>query len=358
MNSNLSALWRFYERTDRVRVGQGKWLESLGWGPEETPSRIVLQLPDLTLKGYAGAAGHGPLILLVPAPIKRSYIWDLAPEASVVRACLKRGLRPYLVHWERPDPAVGLVHYGDIYLSQCLEAIRLECGDLPVILAGHSMGGLFTAIFAALHPTLVAGLVLLASPLHFSYSRKDGALGPVIETMVARGLLATMPSRMPGSLLSQTGFMASPAAFGRERWEDWLYSLPESKTMRTHMQVERWSLDEFPLARALVEDLVNRLYREDGFIRGTLRFGERTVAASQVVAPLLLVLDSNCPVVPPTTMLPFHEAAASAEKRLLWYEGDVGVAIRHLGPLVGRNAQARLWPQILEWIHSQWPAAA
>jgi len=70
----LPALWRFYERIDQVRVGQGNWLESLGWGPKETPSRIVLHRPGLTLRGYTGTAGHGPLILLVPAPIKRGYV--------------------------------------------------------------------------------------------------------------------------------------------------------------------------------------------------------------------------------------------------------------------------------------------
>jgi polyhydroxyalkanoate synthase len=48
--------------------------------------------------------------------------------------------------------------------------------------------------------------------------------------------------------------------------------------------------------------------------------------------------------------MPFVEAAASADKTVLRYEGDVGVALQHLGPLVGRNAHAVLWPQIVAWI--------
>lgn len=351
----MLALWHFYERMDRFRAGQGRWLESLGWGPEQTPARAVLERPQLVLKAYAGAAVDAPPVLLVPAPIKHSYIWDLAPGASVVRACLEHGLRPYLVDWRKPQAGAGLAAYGDRFLGECVAAIRTECGDRPVALAGHSLGGILTAIFAALHPAEVGALVLLGSPLHFSFAREDGALGPVIEAVERRGLLKTMPGRVPGSLLSQAGFMASPLAFGRERWHDWLRSLPQAESRRIHMQVERWSLDEMPLARRLIEDLVRCLYPANAFVTGRLRVGARRVAARAVTAPLLVVGDRACPVVPPSAVLPFYERAASAEKRWLWYEGDVGVAIRHVGMLVGRNAHAQLWPQILGWIRRTAP---
>ncbi len=52
-------------------------------------------------------------------------------------------------------------------------------------------------------------------------------------------------------------------------------------------------------------------------------------------------------------MLPFHAAAGSAEKRLLWYEGDVGVSLQRVGMLVGRNAHERLWPQLADWMLAQ-----
>jgi hypothetical protein len=43
-------------------------------------------------------------------------------------------------------------------------------------------------------------------------------------------------------------------------------------------------------------------------------------------------------------------AAASRDKTVLHYEGDVGVALQHVGPLVGRRAHALLWPRITQWI--------
>jgi polyhydroxyalkanoate synthase len=53
-------------------------------------------------------------------------------------------------------------------------------------------------------------------------------------------------------------------------------------------------------------------------------------------------------------VLPFVEAAASRDKTVLDYAGDVGVSLRHVGPLVGRNAHALLWPQIVDWIARTW----
>lgn len=349
-NPGRVALWHFYERLDRIRKGQGQWLERLGWGPVRTPSRVVLQQPGLILRGYAGAAAEGMPVLLVPAPIKRAYIWDLAPGASVVQACLRHGLRPYLVEWQEPEPGFGLDEYADSFLSECLAAIRRECGERPPVVAGHSLGGILAAIFAALHPESVGALVLLAAPLHCSYSKVEGGLGPMIRAVEQRGLLEALPGRMPGSSLSQAGFLASPAAFAQERWQDWVRSLPAAAAVRTHLQVERWSLDELPLARKLVAELAGKLWRGDAFMRGTLRIGRRRAAAAAVRAPLLVVADRGCPVVPPAAILPFYEAAGSSTKALLWYEGDVGVAIRHIGPLVGRNAHAHLWPQILDWV--------
>jgi len=344
--------WLMYERMDRVRSRQGQWLDALGWGPRETPSRIVLRRPGLTLKGYASPAGKGPVLLVVPAPIKRAYIWDLAPGASVVQACLSGGLRPYVVQWETPEANAGLEQFGDQYLAECVQAIGAECGVSRVILAGHSLGGVLATVFAAVNPDLAAGLVLLGTPLHFSPSQEQGALGAAAGKPGAREFLESMPDQVPGSVMSMAGFMASPAAFGKERWTDWCHSLPHAEAMKTHMQVERWTLDELPLAGRLVEAVLRQLYGADALVAGTLRCGGKTAAASNVRAPLLLVAEPHCAIVPPTAVLPFLDKVASREKRVLQYDGDVGVAIQHVGVLVGRQAHAQLWPEILAWIHS------
>ncbi|HEV8028759.1 MAG TPA: hypothetical protein VGP50_15100, partial [Stellaceae bacterium] len=54
-------------------------------------------------------------------------------------------------------------------------------------------------------------------------------------------------------------------------------------------------------------------------------------------------------IIPPSTILPLHEAAPSRHKTVLRYEGEHGVSLRHVGALVGERAHRELWPEILNW---------
>jgi polyhydroxyalkanoate synthase len=312
----------------------------------------VLELPEVTLRRFGDGRPGAPALLLVPAPIKRGYIFDLAPGVSVARLCLEAGLDVFLVQWEAPrsgEPGPGIADYADRLLLQCLEAVERESGEGDAFIAAHSLGGTLAAVFAALHPERVRGLVLLASPQHFEFRAEAGALGPAIAAVDRARMLESVPGHVPGSFLSMMSFASSPASFGQERWDDWVASLPDPEAMRTHLRVERWSLDELPLARRFVADVVERLFREDAFMRGTLEARGARAAPAAVTAPLLVVADERCRIVPPAAVLPFYEAAGG-DKRLLWYPGDTGVAIQHVGMLVGRNALGALWPEILAWV--------
>lgn len=331
-----------YEQLDRLRRVQGFMLDAAGAGPVETAHRVVLRKPGVNLRCYAGGSGQGPLLLIVPAPIKRPYVWDLAPEVSAVRRCLGAGARVFLADWQDAPPDYGLHDYAERLILDCLDAAGAE----PAILLGHSLGGLFAAIFAALHPSRVRGLGLLASPLHF------GADARVFSAMAASLDPQALPDRLPGSYVSAASFNVAPGTFGWERWVDGALSLTDPAGLRTHLQVERWTLDEAALPRRLVGELIALIVREDRFARGLLEIDGRSAAPSRLAAPLLCVVDPRCAVVPPETVLPVFEAAASRDKTLLDYEHDVGVALQHVGPLVSRRAHRSLWPRIVRWIET------
>ena len=326
-------------------------LDAVGLGPMETPSRIRRLGPVATLKTYADGPGASAPLLLVPAPIKRAYIWDLAPGASVVEQCLRHGLRVYLLQWERPSDAeqgYGLAEYADRLLLECLDAIAAETGQRRVFLVGHSLGGTLAAIFAALHPDRVRGLALLEAPLHFAPD--GGDLERLVAVAPPAVLLTTLLGNVPGACLDLVSVAASPWSFVWARWLDWIASLPDPQARRTHLRVVRWTLDELPLARRLFEEVAELLYRQDGFLRGALRVGGRRAAPEQVEAPLLSVVDPRSRLVPPRAVLPFHAATRSADAQVLWYRGDIGVALQHVGALVGRTAREEVWPAILQWV--------
>jgi polyhydroxyalkanoate synthase len=338
---------------DRVRRQIGRLLDAVGAGPQLTPSHVQTGIPGVQLRVYEPAAPSGLVVLLVPAPIKRWYIWDLEPEVSVVRRCLEHGLRVFLAEWVDPGPDEqewGLEHYADGLLAKCVEAVAAETGEQRVFLVGHSLGGTLAAICAARSPDVVAGIALLEAPLHFGSDA--GAFAPLVAISPHAGWLWTTPYGTPGSFISSVSSMAAPVSFLLERYVDLARSLPSPSMLATHLRVERWTLDEFALPGRLFEEVVERLYRRDELMAGTLSVRGRCVGPATLTVPMLNVIDPRSEVIPPRSILPFHHAAASPRKELMYYQGDVGVALQHVGVLVGRNAHQRLWPALLEWITS------
>lgn len=350
---SLVSLYPLYRHLDEQRRCQARLLDLFGFAPCEQAGRTVLSRPGMELKAYGGAR-NGPVVLLVPAPIKRAYLWDLMAGASVVERLLEGGICPYLIHWDEPDPDCSLADYAVGHLEAAVLAVQADSRAEAVFLAGHSLGGLFAAIFAAQHPALVRGLILLAAPMHFAYAAEAGALGPVIARFAHSDLLARLPGNLPGSALSLATCAAAPSTFGQDRRSDWLRSLANPEALATHMRVERWSLDELPLARRFLADMVHHLYARDAFLRGSLNLFGRPASARELAAPLFVVADRRCALVPPAAILPFYDAVASRDKQLAWYEGDVGVAIQHVGPLVGQSAHRHLWPGIVGWMGRHW----
>jgi polyhydroxyalkanoate synthase len=332
---------------DEMRRWYGRALD-LWLARTETPSRVVLERSNVKLRDY-GDVGSRPSLLIIPAPIKKPYIWDLTPAVSVVLACLQARLRVYVLEWTETPPdcqETGLAAYVELIL-ECAKVI----GE-PAVMAGHSLGGTFATIFASLHPERVRALILLEAPLNFSGDA--GAIAELIRIAPATEALRKV-SVYPGTVLNALSLTASPHSFLWWRWRDRLLSGVDLAFLRTHLLVERWALDEHAMPSALFADVVD-LYRKDRFMRGTLSVEGQTAAPRNVTMPVLAVVDPQSDLVPPSSVMPFLDALPDRNWTLLHYEGDIGVALRHVGVLVGRNAHRILWPEkILAWIRMSAP---
>lgn len=341
------------KQMDRSRQARGQMMERAGHGPRPTLSTTVHREPGLHLRRYGAQAAEGPAVLLVPAPIKRAYIWDMAPEVSVVRRWVERGYRVYLAEWEplqEADPAqdAGLADYAGRLLGACRKAMEADGSSGKPVIAGHSLGGVLAAIHSCLHSDQLRATILLESPLHFDPAAC--CFNRLVQATPDARQLAGSFGQVPGAFLNTMSALAEPQAFQWERWTDRWLSLSDPKALATHMQVERWTHDEFALPGRLFGDIVESLYRRDEFMQGALHVEGRRIGPSDLRTPLLSVVDPRSRLIPPAAVLPFHDAAASPRKQVLHYEGDVGVNLQHVGVLVGRNAHARIWPAVFDWL--------
>lgn len=336
---------------DEARRQRGLALDAAGFGPVEASHRILVEAPGARIRAYHEPDATGPSLLIVPAPIKRSYIWDLLPEVSVVRHALRRSARVYLLEWAAPGPAeegFGLADYADRLIEAAYAVIEAEGGAAPV-LAGHSLGGTLAAVFATLHPERVRGLILVDAPLAFG-EEGDRLAKAVAAAAHARAMRRMAGSPVPGSFLNTLAASTVPGVFIGQRWDDLRASLTDSDALAIHTRVERWTLDEFPMAGQFFEDILEGFYREDRFRRGVLDVGGHRTGLAKLRAPVLAVTNPLGGVVPPASITAGLAAAPDAPSVVLEYEGDRGPMLQHVGPLVTRLAHERLWPRIFDWM--------
>ncbi|MCL4765812.1 MAG: alpha/beta fold hydrolase [Hyphomicrobiaceae bacterium] len=341
------------EWIDEWRRQIGRALDAVGIGPEEAPHRIAAAVPGARLRAYFPRnAAPGPVVLIVQAPFKRAYIWDLLPQVSVVRHCLARGARVYLLEWTAPtgrEDGFGLAEYACRLPGSAIDAIEAETGVSSPVLAGHSLGGTFAAIYATLFPDRVGGLVLIDAPLAFA--EHGGPLARAVAMAPHARLIRRLTgSPVAGSVVGALSAAAAPDVFHAQRHADLLACLLDPEALAVHLGVERWSCDELALPGQLFEDVFERLYREDRLLRGRLGIGSRRTGIARLRAPVMAVVNPAGGVVPPASIRAGLAGAPDCRFTLLEHGYAHGPVLQHLGPLVTPSAHARLWPRILDWI--------
>jgi polyhydroxyalkanoate synthase len=275
---------------DETRRWRGQLLDAFGFGPERTLSAVHDIATGVQLRSYPSISADGPVVLLVSAPIKRSYIWDLAPEVSVVARCRAHGFRVHLVEWTDPgrlQQQYGLDQYADRLLVGCIEAVIQRTGVPRICVVGHSLGGTLAAVCAARYPDLIAALALLEAPLHFAADA--GALAPLIAWASPAMVARVAADAVSGSLLDLVAAVAAPEEFQLDRYLDFLRSIGDRAAVMTHLRVLRWTDDEFTLAQRLFVEIVERLYRRDEFMRGSLEIAGQHVGPPTLRVPVLNV---------------------------------------------------------------------
>jgi polyhydroxyalkanoate synthase len=332
--------------SDGLRRLAGLVLDRLHMGPVETDWNRMLSERGFVLRRYANATPDAPPVLIVPAPIKRPYIFDLLPPVSVVRRLQEKGFAVYLIEWRDAGDSgadCGLSEYAGTWLGSAVGAIARRHGRKPV-LVGHSLGGTFAAIFAAAEPERVQKLLLVEAPLRFGPD--TGALALVVGASPPAGLVANLAGGAPGSLLDMASTAGAPGEFIAGRWQDAAASFLDWGALSIHQRVIRWTLDEFAQPPRLFAETVELLYRGDAFARGTLRLADRPVSpAGLAVLPIAVLIDETSRLVPPASAL-----GPLSNPDVYFYEPEVGVALQHVGPLVGRRAHRELWPRLADWM--------
>lgn len=338
-----------FQIADALRRAQGNMIAAFGLGPTECSFQVIASGSNWHLRDYGGDDALYPL-LIVAAPIKRPYIWDLSPSTSAIRCCLQHKLHVYLLEWSLASRRAGNSGLDEcaLAISDCVARISTDAQGLKPFLIGHSLGGTLAAIYGAFASESIRGLVLLSAPLCFQPA----------ESQFRDALVSLVPSELsdadpfPGSLLSHVSALASPDTFIWSRLADAALSITDPDALEIHARVERWALDEVALPGKLVHQIIDWLYRENRFCSGALIVAGRTLSPSCLSVPTLAVVNTADAIAPLASVKPFVDSIATKEARIIGFPGEPGTGLQHLAILVGRQAHTRVWPEIFSWLNS------
>jgi polyhydroxyalkanoate synthase len=118
-----------------------------------TPGAVVYRTPVMELIQYRpiGDEVHKRPLLIAPPQINKFYVFDLAPEKSIIRYCLEGNLQAFAISWKNPTPAER--RFGiDTYvaaLEEAVDATREITGSESVNIWGSCSGGITMSAFLA-----------------------------------------------------------------------------------------------------------------------------------------------------------------------------------------------------------------
>src|SRR5215470_7508473 len=145
---------------------------------------------------------------------------------------MRQGMHLHLVEWLPASQTTGNNGLGEYTeaISGCVAKISGEGARAKPFLFGHSLGGTLAAIFGALAPESIRGLVLLGAPLCFRPA--SSRFRDVLVSLVPSSLSDAEPC--PGSLLSSMSALASPQTFIWSRLADAAFSLANGHALEIH----------------------------------------------------------------------------------------------------------------------------
>ena len=346
----LSATDRIQTEIERAIQRNVKGLEYLASPAPavgSSPKDVIYKRGTLNLYHYHPMSDevYRVPLLIVMATSNRGYILDLAPGQSFVEFLLRSGYDVYLIDWSPPAPEEKSLRFEDYtldFIPECVRRVRRDSGVKDLSLLGYCMGGVLSAIYAAIHPkTPPKNMVNFTTPIDFASMELFAKWSDKRFFDVDR-LVDTM-GNVPGELIFSGFEMLRPAsriAGQLQLWEN-MWNEEHVKSFR---MFERWSTDTLPLAGEYFRQTIKELLWENNLYKGELLVGGKRASLRNISSPILHVVAEHDHIVPYQAAKSLIEQAGSADKEEVMLKGG------HISLVAGANAQRRLWPKLDAWL--------
>ncbi|HPW68829.1 MAG: alpha/beta fold hydrolase [Deltaproteobacteria bacterium] len=311
-----------------------------------SPNRKIFEDQAVVLRRFDEDRAGDPILIVPPQAGHHSSIADYAPNQSLVQTCLRQTNHPvYVIEWKSSTLSRRGETIDDL-VKQTMLCVK-KAGP-PVILAGLCQGGWLSAIYAALFPDDVRALMLAAAPIDFTAG--GGKIQDMVNTlplMYYQYLVGLSGGNMSGDLmLMGWKMMNSYDRFVRDYLNLWINVQDESYLERTR-KFSRWYEYAQDISGRWYLDVVEKLFKQNRLIRGTLEVLCEYVDLQNISCPLALLAGErdDITLVPQVHNLE-HYASTPRDHIFKAVIPQAG----HISVFMGRRALQHEWPAALAFI--------
>jgi polyhydroxyalkanoate synthase subunit PhaC len=283
-------------------------------------------------------------VLIVTSLVNQPYILDLVPGQSMVEFLLRQGFDVYLIEWGRPrreHSGLTLEDHVLRLLPECVDAVLRDSGEKELSIIGYCVGGLLSALYAALHPKApLKNLVCMAAPVN-----GDGLVS--LKAWMGEGFdeeaLIEQYGNVPADWVQNTLRALRP--FGKLAGAaNLLNNIDRDDTVRSNLRMGKWESDNIPFPGGVFRQMVNDFLRGNKLVKGTWQIGGQRVELSKIKQPFLHLLAQDDHITPYASACDLVKLIGSRDKQELIVKGG------HVGLVAGRGAETRMWPALSEWL--------
>jgi len=263
-------------------------------------------------------------LLLIYSLVNEPYIIDLSPEVSYIRALQKAGFEIYLLKFNRPifaDKDLDLNDYMKKYVDCGVNRTFKHSKAEAITIMGFCLGGTLSTIYASITDKPIKNLILSVSPSDFS-------VVPVFQTghkmLQNEGLDIADFLQTLGIVPSQAVHLAIRLMTSPLYFSPYLSLLAHANDEERNVKWKKynyWTKSHLPLGGKVTAEMLERLIKNNEFIKGELILGDKVANPKNITANLLVIAAEYDHLVPKEQVTTILDFVSSTDKELTLLKG-------------------------------------
>ncbi len=336
----------FVQINDKLQKGYNTLLQIEEVEVATTPKELVWECDKVKMYHYIRETPPkcDIPVLVSFAIMNRHDVLDLQPDRSLMKKLLDEGLDIYIMDWGYPTRADMYLTMEDYilgYLNDAIDFVRRRHKMNKIHKMGICQGGLFSMIYASIHPEKLKTLTTYVAPYDFEDANcnmlYNWAKHLDVDTMVDTvGVVSA-------DMLNNAFSMLKPS-MDVAKYFGVMDMMEDKDKLMNFLRMERWKNDCPDLSGEMYRKYIKDLFRENKLVKGTFVLGEHKVDLKKMTVPFLNVYATEDNIIPNKSTTAIMDKLGSTDKQLYAFPGG------HIGVFVGAKSQKELAPSVAKWV--------